>query len=145
MDQVGTVFADLLLHLADLCGGHLGQRLVDLYKGVKFPYMANAVAKGAGHIAVDLGNDGFGHAAHTLGVVHGGAKGYIAVLVRRRYHHHRHIRAHIILQQVRNLIKMAGGKVASAVGNGVPVTGRGKQTVQMKVPGHFRRRPGAIP
>ena len=109
VDQAGRVGRDLLAHRVQGRVHELGQLLVQLHKHVDVPHVQEAVAHGAGHAPVHLGDDHVGTLGRGPGQVHADAQGHEAVVVGRAHLDQGHVQLHLApAEQVRDLVHEYG-------------------------------------
>ena len=84
VDQFGAVAGDGMLRLAERGRVMFGERRVGFDGKVDIADMDQTVAVGAGHLRVDLGDDGLGRLHGGACRIHGDAQRAIAVAVGRR-------------------------------------------------------------
>ena len=80
--------------------------------------MQEAVAQGAGHILIDLGDDQVRGLGGGLGVVHGNAQAHIAVCIGGRALEQGHVGPQVLPQEAGNFGKIYRGEIHAALGGG---------------------------
>ena len=80
--------------------------------------MQKAVAQGAGHILIDLGDDQVGGLGSGLGVVHGNAQAHIAVRIGGRALEQGHVGPQVLPQEAGNFGKIHRSEIHTALGSG---------------------------
>ena len=116
--QAGDVLANGPLHVADLGGCQLDDGGVGLHQAADLGDVQEAVAQGAGHVLIDLGDDQVGGLGSGLGVVHGNAQAHIAVRIGGRALEQGHVGPQVLPQEAGNFGKIHRGEIHAALGGG---------------------------